>query len=505
MANHALPLLSSTYADFLALLDARLDDLAVGLNPSRVAAEVTNQPNRSIRWNESLEKWQRWNTALVPPAWEDLSSNYSISISGTAANATQLGGIGVSSTSDNGSVWNMIPRIKSNGVVELGRFLDFHNTSNSGVDFNVRLDTGGTTNSLFITPEGGTATRVVTESNINSTAVTLSGSQTISGVKTFANNTIFSNTVTATNFIGPSTGLTLSNGAAGTVSRTVTNKAIDLATVTDFSAVGDNVTINDVAFNLMEASSTYSSFYVPEGRYRTNLFTLNKRYFGPGKIIFGDGVVQDCAVALLERPRNLTGPLTLTSNTDIVFNPVGTVNANNHRITGLAPAVSQSDAISFNDLPSGLAKGLKFNNVNSTDPKVLDWYEEGEFTPSVVGANVPGTTTYTRRYGRFTRIGRQVRARIVVDFVVTGSNGFVKITGLPYPGLLVNTPASGVVHAGYGHGAVANIGFGGSAFQYFWYVNGSEMYIYGSESGGGGGQVADPSGLYDIDVTYDVA
>jgi hypothetical protein len=122
-----------------------------------------------------------------------------------------------------------------------------------------------------------------------------------------------------------------------------------------------------------------------------------------------------------------------------------------------------------------------------------------------VGVNVPGTTTYTRRYGRFTRIGRQVRARIVVEFAVTGSNGFVKITGLPYPGLLVSTPTSGVVHAGYGHGAVANIDYGGSTQQYYWYVNGPEIYIYTSNSGGTGGQFADPTGLYDLDVTYDAA
>jgi hypothetical protein len=342
------------------------------------------------------------------------------------------------------------------------------------------------------------------EANLDMDGHSILNADSVSVDKLYINNTLI---VPESSLVEAANANTIDYNPAGTgaVATNVQDKLRQLPSVIDYGAVGDNATFNDSAFNIIEALTAYTTFYVPEGTYKTNLFTLNKRYIGPGKIVFGDNVVQDCAIALREKGRNETGPLTLSSNSDILFDPVGTINANGHRVTGLAPAEVQTDAISFNDLETGKAEGIKFANVANADPKMLDWYEEGTFTPSVVGSSIAGTTTYTRRYGRFTRIGRQVRARIVVEFAVTGSNGFVKITGLPYPGLQVNTPSSGVVHAGYGHGAVANIGYGGSAFQYYWYVNGSEMHIYTSESGGTGATWSDTAGVYDIDVTYDAA
>ena len=43
-----------------------------------------------------------------------------------------------------GNVWNRIPVVFSDGVMEVGRYIDFHNTSGDTSDFAVRLDTDGT-------------------------------------------------------------------------------------------------------------------------------------------------------------------------------------------------------------------------------------------------------------------------------------------------------------------------------------------------------------------------
>lgn len=85
MANHSLPTLTSTYTNFVAELDGRLDDLAVGMDPA--VTTVTNPTTNSIRWRGAVNKWEKWNGS----AWVDLSSGYDIDISGSTINNTSVG------------------------------------------------------------------------------------------------------------------------------------------------------------------------------------------------------------------------------------------------------------------------------------------------------------------------------------------------------------------------------------------------------------------------------
>ena len=82
MANHLQPTITSTYANFVAELDARFDDLAVGLDPA--ATTATNIPTNSIRFTSASNKWQKYNGS----AWNDLAATYAIAISGNAATVT---------------------------------------------------------------------------------------------------------------------------------------------------------------------------------------------------------------------------------------------------------------------------------------------------------------------------------------------------------------------------------------------------------------------------------
>lgn len=57
-----------------------------------------------------------------------------------------------SNTSSTGPAWsNTIPIILTNGVMEIGRYLDFHATSSDAVDYAVRLDGAGANNTLNLT------------------------------------------------------------------------------------------------------------------------------------------------------------------------------------------------------------------------------------------------------------------------------------------------------------------------------------------------------------------
>ncbi len=82
MADHLKPTITSTYSDFVTEMDARFDDLAVGLDPAVTTA--TNVFTNSIRWSSASNKWQKYNGT----AWNDLSALYSINISGNAATVT---------------------------------------------------------------------------------------------------------------------------------------------------------------------------------------------------------------------------------------------------------------------------------------------------------------------------------------------------------------------------------------------------------------------------------
>lgn len=76
MANHNLPTLASTYANFVTEVNGRLSDLAQGLDPA--VTSVTNPPVNSIRWTSAANRWEKWNGS----AWVALSTGYAINLAG---------------------------------------------------------------------------------------------------------------------------------------------------------------------------------------------------------------------------------------------------------------------------------------------------------------------------------------------------------------------------------------------------------------------------------------
>jgi len=67
-------------------------------------------------------------------------------VNGTASNADKLDGL---DTSSSGNYWGVIPKINSYGVMEVGKYIDFHNNDNDTSDYDVRLQVSGS-NSLTI-------------------------------------------------------------------------------------------------------------------------------------------------------------------------------------------------------------------------------------------------------------------------------------------------------------------------------------------------------------------
>jgi hypothetical protein len=78
MADHSLPITTTSYLNVLSNIDTRIDDALFMLDPASTTA--TNVPTNAIRWSGAVNKFQKWNGTT----WGDLTATYAI----TAADAT---------------------------------------------------------------------------------------------------------------------------------------------------------------------------------------------------------------------------------------------------------------------------------------------------------------------------------------------------------------------------------------------------------------------------------
>lgn len=80
-------------------------------------------------------------------------------------------------------------------------------------------------------------------------------------------------------------------------------------------------------------------------------------------------------------------------------------------------------------------KGIDFsadsNNPGATS-ELLDDYEEGAFSPTVIGTTVAGTVTYTTREGFYTKIGNVVYYSIFLNWTGGTGSGNLRVAGLPF-------------------------------------------------------------------------
>lgn len=70
MANWSNPTLTSLYTNFVTEVKDRDTDLAVGFD----GVTATNLPTGTIRWNSSINRWQKWSGT----AWGELAATYAL-------------------------------------------------------------------------------------------------------------------------------------------------------------------------------------------------------------------------------------------------------------------------------------------------------------------------------------------------------------------------------------------------------------------------------------------
>ena len=82
--------------------------------------------------------------------------------------------------------------------------------------------------------------------------------------------------------------------------------------------------------------------------------------------------------------------------------------------------------------------GLCFGS-DTAAANALDDYEEGTWTPVIVGTGTAGTASYTDQHGRYTKIGRMVYIECYVAWSGGSGAGNLRIDGLPFNSANIDT------------------------------------------------------------------
>ena len=142
-----------------------------------------------------------------------------------------------------------------------------------------------------------------------------------------------------------------------------------------------------------------------------------------------------------------TGVVTLTApntNTDRTITlPDGTQ-------TLIGADASGNVTVSTGNLVIGTSgKGIDFSadgNAAGMTSEVLDDYETGTFTPTIIRATTPNTLTYNFQYGNYTKIGRMVHVTgsMHINTPTVNGTGQIQIRGLPFSAGISGTAAYGM-------------------------------------------------------------
>ena len=98
--------------------------------------------------------------------------------------------------------------------------------------------------------------------------------------------------------------------------------------------------------------------------------------------------------------------------------------------TGLGVGVTPSAGNGAIQLSAGV--GFPATQVASANANTLDDYEEGTFTPTVLGSTFAGTATYTQNAGYYTKVGNLVTASVFLGWSAHTGTGNMFFGGLPF-------------------------------------------------------------------------
>jgi len=90
---------------------------------------------------------------------------------------------------------------------------------------------------------------------------------------------------------------------------------------------------------------------------------------------------------------------------------------------------SATYGISF---PAGQGLDFSASAGSGATSSIFDDYEEGTFTPTIVGGTTAGTGSYSVQTGFYTKIGDTIHVQIRISWSAHTGTGNLQIGGLPY-------------------------------------------------------------------------
>ena len=144
-----------------------------------------------------------------------------------------------------------------------------------------------------------------------------------------------------------------------------------------------------------------------------------------------------------------------------------------------------------NATPSSSGAGITFPATQSasSDANTLDDYEEGTWSPTVIGSTTAGTVTYFGRIGRYTKIGDLVTFTLYLNWGSGTGTGDLQISGLPF------TVAGGTHYPAVTIGKASYLALSASNVVTAYCVTSTTKFVFEQYPVGGGAPTSVP---YDV-------
>jgi hypothetical protein len=371
---------------------------------------------------------------------------YVVSVAGT----TTLNGISSWSVGDwavfNGSVWQKVDGGTSESFVNLTVTGTANIATGNVVNMtssNVTI-TGGTENAVTytnVTISSGNVT--VTNDNVSySNISTALRTQSLTGYlygNANTGNVTASTSIPVANVTGAVSSVT---GTSPISSSGGTTPAISLntsgVTAASYGGAANSATITvDTYGRITAASNTAIAIANTQVSGLGTMSTQNANSVS----ITGGNVGANLSTSTAIPVANATGTLATTHGgtglTSFTANGVIYATSTSALTTGTALTFDGTNlSVSGNVVQATAAKGINFTAntpASGMTSQLLNWYEEGTWTPTLTGSSSNPTVTYGLQRARYTRVGRLVTVECYISWsAFSGGSGDTYVSGLPF-------------------------------------------------------------------------
>jgi hypothetical protein len=253
---------------------------------------------------------------------------------------------------------------------------------------------------------------------------------------------------------------------------------------------GTRMTLNSFGFGIGESPNQKFSVLVADGAQAASFRAASGRL----RIRPYVNAAYGCAIQATNVAENALQLLTLEGVS---------INLNTNGGTALSLNANGAAALmGASTTASGVGITFPAAQSASTDANTLDDYEEGTWTPIIVGVTTAGVGTYSARVARYTKVGNMVTCHCYMDWTAHTGVGEMQLAGLPF-----QTSSEASSHTAVAFGYVNGINLSANNTLYGWTIPGTNSFNFNQVPTGGGSMASvtiDTSAALIFTVSYRV-